>query len=360
MLLVLLACRTDPVDPPVADDSALTRDSPVDSEPPIDSEPEVVDPPSVLINELVSNNKGSTLTPWSVASDWVELVNTGPEAVDLSGFTLSDDYTQPDKAALPEGFTLEPGEHRVLWADGHGEQPDSLPYALSADGEAVGLFTPERERIDWVQFPALGADTAWARLPDGGEDWVEIPVGTPGQANRMVELIELSLVERGAVWSFWDQGSHPGEGWNLAGFDEATWSSGGAPLGYGDSDIVTTIGYGEDSSDKHVTAWFRQEIEVPEGTLVEGTLEVQCDDGCLVWLEGQELGRRYLPEGDVDETTLASETAYGDSETEWTRFSLEAEQLTAGTVALGVEVHQVGATSSDTRMDLSLELVVLQ
>ncbi len=358
MLLALMACPNTPVVPEGTDDSVLTHDSPADSEPP-DSEPQEA-LPGVLINELVSDNRGSTLSPWGVASDWLELLNTGATTVDLSGYSISDDYTEPGKATLPEGYTLSPGEHRVLWADGVGEQPDSLPYRLSADGEAVGLLSPEGERIDWVQFPALSADTAFARLPDGGEDWIKTAVGTPGQVNREVALVELSVVEPGATWSFWDQGSHPGEGWNTAGFDDSAWSSGGAPLGYGDTDIVTTVGYGAESSNKYVTTWFRQEVELPEGTLIEATLEVQCDDGCMVWLEGQELGRRYLPDGDIEADTLASSTASGSTETEWTRFTLEPEQLTSGLVALGVEVHQVGGTSSDIRMDLSLELTVLQ
>lgn len=161
------------------------------------------------------------------------------------------------------------------------------------------------------------------------------------------------LVSFGSTWRFWDGEVPPGSDWMAPTFDDGAWSSGPAPLGYGEV-VSTGLSYGSNPDDKRVTAWFRQAFEVREaqaaaGALVE--LAVLRDDGVAVYLDGVEVLRDNLPEG-AGPGTLASETMSGSWET--TPVVVELPPLEAGEHLLAVEVHQASASSSDLLLDLRL------
>ena len=52
-----------------------------------------------------------------------------------------------------------------------------------------------------------------------------------------------TLLEGGAgtVWKFMDEAQPPAAAWTEAGFDDAGWKAGAAPLGYGDPGLGTTL-----------------------------------------------------------------------------------------------------------------------
>ncbi len=320
MLFILLAC--DPVAvPDVQHESALpVSTSPDDS---------VAPGPVVYVNELSSGD------------DWVELYSE-EASVSLEGLTLSDDYLEPDRQTL--SGTLE--GYLVV---------DLVVFRLASEGEAVGIFDGS-EPLDWVVFPALQADEVYARLPDGGEDWTTMVRGTPGESNRLVEIEEIAAVPAGSEWSYLDGGEDPEEGWDLPGFDAESWSSGPAPLGYGDSQ-TTVVSYGDDANDKHPTTWFRHSFE-HTGSAISAQLGLVCDDGCLVRLNGEEVLRWGLPDGDLSSDTYADVTASGSAETEWHTRTVDPTLLLEGENVLSGEVHQVQASSSDITFDASLDLVV--
>ena len=69
---------------------------------------------------------------------------------------------------------------------------------------------------------------------------------------------------------------------------------------------ATVLSYGEDSEKKHITYYFRQDFEVSNGQSTDKlTLRVAVDDGAVVYLNGHEVLRVNLPEGDVEHETLA-------------------------------------------------------
>lgn len=49
--------------------------------------------------------------------DWIELYNSGNEAINLDGYGLSDDYENPFKWIFPS-VVIEPGEYLIIWASG--------------------------------------------------------------------------------------------------------------------------------------------------------------------------------------------------------------------------------------------------
>ncbi|MFT4624770.1 MAG: hypothetical protein ACI8PZ_003430 [Myxococcota bacterium] len=140
---------------------------------------------AIRVNEVMPDNTETITDEADEAEDWIELYNVGRTAVSLDGWQLGDvlpGATEP-LWSLPDGLTLEPGGYLVIWADEEPEQgPLHADFKLAADGEQVIVVDPDGCLTDQVVFPALGADQAWGRTPDGGLDFA-IVEPTPGGPN---------------------------------------------------------------------------------------------------------------------------------------------------------------------------------
>ena len=162
------------------------------------------------------------------------------------------------------------------------------------------------------------------------------------------------LVPAGATWSFLDDGSDQGVAWRDSAFDAAAWDSGPAQLGYGDGDEATTVSFGGDSGDKHITTYFRHRFEVTDADefdeLVLGLIR---DDGAAVFLNGALVAIDNLDPG-ATSATPANLNPGLTPETVWSEFVLPGGSLVEGSNVLAVEVHQDDPGSSDISMDLYL------
>ncbi|MFM8359796.1 MAG: metallophosphoesterase, partial [Verrucomicrobiota bacterium] len=167
---------------------------------------------------------------------------------------------------------------------------------------------------------------------------------------------DITLVPKGSVWKYLDNGTDQGTAWRAPGFSDATWAFGPAQLGYGDGDEATTVGFGPNSSTKYITTYFRRAFTVADPTLFTGLgLSVLRDDGVVVYLNGTEVYRNNLPTGTITASTLAPVAVGGTEET--TTFltaTLGTGTLLAGNNVLAVEIHQQSGTSSDISFDLEL------
>ena len=315
--------------------------------------------PALVINELMADNNGAALDPSGRAADWVELYNAGPTPIDLGGIGVSDSRDLPFAWVFPAGDTLAPGAFRVLWAPGDIDpEPDELPFALSRQGEGVGLFAPDGRVIDWVDFPALNADESWARVPDGAATWEAVDDGTPGASNRRLSRTTIRLIDVGSTWAYQDtdtDAAPPGD-WSTQSYDDADWPRGAAPLGYGDP-VATTLSFGDDPADKNPAAWFRHTFSVDATTAADAvalTLALRVDDGAIVYLNGVEAHRFNLPSGPIPAETYALGALSGDEETTLRSSALDPSLLQPGENTLAVQVHQAAPDSSDLLLDLAL------
>jgi hypothetical protein len=95
------------------------------------------------------------------------------------------------------------------------------------------------------------------------------------------------LVPQGANWKYLDNGSDQGTLWQQPGFNDASWASGSAELGYGDGDENTTVSYGPNSSNKYITTYFRHAFTVSNPAQYSSLyLEWMRDDGIVIYLNG--------------------------------------------------------------------------
>ena len=166
----------------------------------------------------------------------------------------------------------------------------------------------------------------------------------------------------GDSWKYYDQGSLDETGWQDADYDDSDWSTGNAPLGFGNSgkpmsNAATTLDWGYDSSNKRITYYLRKEITLDEEPK-EGDsfyLGYQLDDGALVWVNGKEAASFHVPSGSsYDFYTNQDNNWYvGDDPVSGT-FAIDASLLHKGTNVIAVEVHNCNGTSSDLWWDAQL------
>lgn len=146
--------------------------------------------PPVYINEFMALGFGTPVDEAGDADDWVELHNGGPQPVDLAGWFLSDDRSEPTKWVFPP-VSIVPGGFLVVWTDGEpAEGPLHATFRLSGDGESVVLTSPGGQLVDAVDFGPQAEGVSWARTSDGGPDWSASTIPTPGATNAGSVAVE--------------------------------------------------------------------------------------------------------------------------------------------------------------------------
>ncbi len=163
--------------------------------------------PDIVLNEVVATNLDGLRDEDGMTSDWVEIHNRGENAVDMGGWSLSDDSDEPGQSVLPE-ITLEPGDYIVVFASGKGSNasfsgpPYHTSFQLSRDGEYLGLFSEglPREAADEIRFPVQRAGYSYGRVPSG--EWRYSSPPTPERENGQSQVLGVTdpphfSVERG-------------------------------------------------------------------------------------------------------------------------------------------------------------------
>jgi hypothetical protein len=143
-------------------------------------------PVTVRINEWMTDNETFMTDPYGESDDWIELYNHGTNAVNLTDFGLTDNLNSPAKWRFPTGTIIQAGGFLLVWADnGHPTQTNGLhtSWALSKDGEAIGLYTPDGWVVDSLVFGPQEADKTDGRWPDASENIYRLAIPTPLAAN---------------------------------------------------------------------------------------------------------------------------------------------------------------------------------
>lgn len=253
---------------------------------------------ALVVNEVCYENSTVADETGDKTSDWIELYNTGPGAVNVNGYGLGDanPYDEAKGVRLPD-YTIPPGGYLVVFANS-----------------------------------ALPEYTAWVKAPD------------------------LELIPANGVWRYAAPAAEPVATWKTNTFNDASWARGMAPLGYNDAkanlDCATVLGYGGNPASRYPAAYFRYAFEVLNPPSVTGLVaRARFNDGMVVYLNGCEVWRQNMPAGAVGYSTLASAPR---ATTLWTTALLATNGLVQGTNVLAVEVHQAAVSSVDLVLDLTL------
>lgn len=192
---------------------------------------------------------------------------------------------------------------------------------------------------------------------------VEIHQNSPSSSDISFNLklkgttgtVDPNIISANASWKYLDNGSNQGTGWRATTFNDASWNTGNAELGYGDGGENTVVSYGPSSTNKYITTYFRKTINVSDASAFSGLeLSLIRDDGAVVYINGTEVYRTNLPAGTITYNTFASTYIDGANESAYVTTTLN-NILVNGTNVVAVEIHQNAVTSSDISFNLKLK-----
>lgn len=130
----------------------------------------------VIITEFAASNGGELADEDGDYPDWIELHNRSNAPVDLEGWTLTDDPTQPEKWTF-RPLTLAGGERLIVFASGknrrkvnpeEGRLYPHTSFRLDADGGFLGLYGPTSRRFldaSEYEYPVQYPGVSYGVLP---------------------------------------------------------------------------------------------------------------------------------------------------------------------------------------------------
>jgi len=277
-------------------------------------------PGTIVVNEVLAHQDRDD------PGDWVELHNTTTQAVDISGWFLTDNPAALGKYAIPTGTVIAAGGFAVFNEFAHfgtNVLGTTNGFALSEGGETVFLSIPGGDGnpatvTDWQSFGASDNGVTIGRhvLSTGSSDFTALTTPSAGNTNAyplvgpivisevmyhpatsgVYEFVEL-LNSGGAAFPLFDAVRG---GWQLSGGVDYTFGAGATIPAGGFALVIPTN-----------EAAFRQVYtNVPPGIPVYGPYTGRLDNA------GETL--RLLRPGDPDPVSgeiplvLADRISYGD------------------------------------------------
>ena len=208
---------------------------------------------------------------------------------------------------------------------------------LAADIEGANLYV-NGLKVPYAYFDGqlFAPVTLEAKAPAGYTfaGWKQSKTAT----NQIIKIND--------TWKYYDKGAAP-VNWTSTGFNDSSWASGQAPLGYGMTGVKTTVSYGSDAENKYPTTYFRKTITLESEPTRSDVflLNYQIDDGFIVYVNGYEAGRFQMPSGNVNFNTFAS-TYAGDEPLTGT-IEISSSLFKSGNNVIAVEIHNNKASSRD-------------
>jgi hypothetical protein len=130
--------------------------------------------PSLWINELQTENLTGITNSAGQHVPWIELYNPSGSAVSLNGLYLSDNYSNLFAWAFPSTATINPGQFKVVFADGQtnlttaSEWHTSFILAPRTGSLAlIRAYNGQPQVLDYLDYNNLRADRSYGSAPDG-------------------------------------------------------------------------------------------------------------------------------------------------------------------------------------------------
>lgn len=262
--------------------------------------------------------------------EFIELHNPGDTSVDLSGWRIANAVT----FTFPAGTTLAGGAYLAV-----AQNPAALltqygaaalgPWTgrLSSTGETIQLLNAASVEIDRVSYKS---GFPWPTAADGAGPSMELV--HPGLDNDLGGSWRSSgtagspaatyIAASSSGWKYKKgtaEATSPVDAWRDVNFDDSSWPGGQAPIGYG-----TTVACNTPLSDmkgSYSTVYARRSFTIASGNVPETlNLRVRYDDGCIVWINGNEVFRANMPAtNEVAYNTFSTGTVTTST---WTTLSL--------------------------------------
>lgn len=148
----------------------------------------------LCINEVMAAND-IYQNDYFKRSDWVELYNSTADTIDIEGWYLSDDPSQPEKYQITVGKSqattrIAPYSHLLIWCDKREPLHElHADFKLAAEGGMVSIISPDGAINDVLYYPPHSGVESVARFPDGATEICVTNIPTIGYTNRRTSYL---------------------------------------------------------------------------------------------------------------------------------------------------------------------------
>lgn len=316
----------------------------------------------VIISEFLASNISGITDEDGDDSDWIELTNTTGEAIDLVGWSLTDDPGEPNQWTFPD-VSIAPGAQILVYASGKDRAVAGSElhtnFKLSTSGEFLGLIRPDGITIEHSYSPEYPQ-----QYPD-----VSYGLGNPGDSTVPLIGPDSPLTYRVPEDALDDVGgANP---WNEIAFDDSSWSPAEMGVGFAITTAVDPydayIGAGGDIEtefyQQNSTVYLRVPFTIDDPESVTGLLfGARYDDGFAIYINGSEVLASANPPADG---ILDYEARAGGSHNDTLAVALEPflidlsqVNLVAGENILAVHGLNAAVSNSDFLFDCELSALV--
>lgn len=200
-----------------------------------------------------------------------------------------------------------------------------------------------------LKVPALAAGRYSVRAADGAGNYsASTAVVIPPKA-----VTTTQLVQTGEDWKYRFSTQAPDPAWASVAFNDSTWATGKAPLGWGSSTIATQLVF--EGTTRPLSSHHRKSFTVEDPTKVaEVRITTRADDGLVLYLNGTEVRRVNMPSGTITNNTYATSaprTTFATANP--VQITLPGSALAAGVNVLSAEVHSNYRSTPDHSFELS-------
>jgi lamin tail-like protein/concanavalin A-like lectin/glucanase superfamily protein/CotH protein len=316
--------------------------------------------PQVIINEIHYHPDENT-----EPVEFIELYNADRRSVALDGWYFSDGITYtfpPDTYLEPDAYivvALDPIAFNLKFGD------TALgPYTgkLANEGENIVLRNAAGEIVDEVEyqdnFPwpvaAGGAGSSMELIHPSLDNNLGGSWRSSGSVNAQQIPATFLVPSESIDWHYFKgttEPSDPSSAWRESDFvEDDNWFDGKTSIGFGDGDDNTIL---SDMQDHYTSIYLRHEFYITDLNDIPETLELRAymDDGCVIWINGKEVKRYYVPDGELQHDDTAN-----DHEAAWESYEIANPEyyLQLGKNILAIHALNRTLGSTDFSIDASL------
>ena len=319
----------------------------------------------IVINEIHYDPPNKT-----VPAEFIELHNQGTKSVNLLNWQITGgiDFTFPNTVLGPGAYLVVAQDPVTALGEFGVNALGPWVGKLSNSGDLVELRDATGAKMDEVDY-GVGFPWPTAAHGDGpsielmhplidndlGGSWRSASTGFSGPAATF-------LAAGDTAWHYRKGTSPPttdgaGRDWFDDGYDETNdgqWQIGAAPIGYADGDDATLL---DDMQSNYITAFLRHEFTIAPGSEIPTALLLRAyyDDGCVVYINGQEVQRFSLSAGTIPFPPPGNFAISHERDWSETVLGGTAAYLHYGTNTIAIQVINQNIGSSDLSIDAELK-----
>jgi hypothetical protein len=222
------------------------------------------------------------------------------------------DASAPTRPSNPVAKASSTGEVTVSWS-GSTDNRAGVSYQILRNDRVVAATNTLS-----VTLPPAPSNTQYfVRAVDAAGNWSASTSAFAASGSTPTEPPPTdpqdgTLKAAGSTWNYWFNTSDPTSGWQKAGYNASGWSSGLAPIGWGQSSLGTTLT--TTATTKPLASFYRSSVNVADASKVESVkITTRADDGIVVYVNGTEVLRKNITAGNVVTGSTYANVAVGAS-----------------------------------------------